>query len=159
MQKPYKCMQKPSKCMRSIRGSAISEMPPAMFLLLFFAFFPLVNLIFLGVVYTSCVALNTAELREAAKTPRSQIKAVMAMLQESWHSNSLGRIAGITQIPESKVYYTNIGEDAYVGVSTTFILKPFLRIPFFDNIPALGKNWSVSLSSKRVLENPNYAFQ
>jgi len=136
----------------------MSEMPPAMFLLFFFAVFPLVNLIFLGVIFASCISLNNAELREAARTPRSQLTTALAALQQDWQNNILGRMTGISNTPESNFYYTNIGEDAYVGVSTTFTLKPFLPVPFLNQIPALGKPWSFSVKSKRVLENPSYAY-
>ncbi len=151
-------MQQYNKSMRSIRGSAISEMPPAMIVLFFFAVFPLVNLIFLGVVFASCVSLNTIELREAARTPRSQLTAVLTLLQEDWQTNILGHLTGTIATPESNFSYTNIGEDSYVSVATTFNLKPFIPIPFFNQIPALGKSWSFSVKGKRVLENPNYAY-
>ncbi len=69
-------MPKQLKNKRSKRGSALSEMPPAMFLLLFFALFPVVDLIYFGVTFASCVALNNIELREAARTARTQLPAI-----------------------------------------------------------------------------------
>jgi hypothetical protein len=150
-------MRQYNQRIRLVHGSALSEMPPAMFLLFFFAIFPVVNLIFLGVVFASCTSLNTAELREAARTPHTQLTGVLTLLQENWQSNALGRIAGVSKAPESNVTYINIGDDAYVAVSTTFSLKPFLPIPFFNKVPALGAPWSFSVKGKRVLENPNYA--
>jgi len=151
-------MQQHNQGLRSKSGSAISEMPPALFMLFFVIVYPLVNLIFLGVVYASCVSLNTTELREAARTPRSQLTAVLNSLQEEWRSNILGRMVGITKVPQSSFSYSNLGDDTYVSVSTTFNLKPIMSLPFFNKVPALGAPWSFSLSSKRVLENPNYAY-
>lgn len=146
------------KSVRSKKGSAISEMPPAMFLLLFFAVFPVISLVFFGVVFASCVALNNIELREASRTPRTQMTSVLNNLQNNWQNNGLGKLAGIAKTPQSKIMYTTIGTDPYVGVSTTFTVKPILVIPFFDKIPGLGAPWTFSIYNQRVLENPNYAY-
>ncbi len=150
-------MHKYLKSTRSNSGSAISEMPPAMFLLVFFALLPIINLIFFGVVFASCIALNDIELREAARTPYTQLSDVLSGLQNSWQTNGLGQLAGVTKAPESNVSYTNIGADAYVAVSTTFTVKPLISVPFFNKVPGLGAPWSFSVNGKRVLENPNYA--
>jgi hypothetical protein len=147
------------KKLRSTSGSALSEMPPALFVLLFFAVFPLVNLISLGIVFASCLALNNVELREAARTPHTQLGTALSSIQNSWASNGLGRLSGVNDPPTSEVLYSNIGSDVYVAVSTTFLVKPFLTLPFFDHVPALGAPWSFTTSGKRVLENPSYAYQ
>jgi len=145
------------KNLRSKSGS-ISEMPPALFLLFFFAVFPMLNLIFLGLIFASCVTLNNIELREAARTPSSQITAVFAELQNNWLTSGFGHLTGSAG-PESEVSYMAIGTDPYVSVSTTFTVKPFLPIPIFKGVPALGSPWSFQVVGKRILENANYASQ
>ena len=118
----------------------------------------MVNLIFLGVVFSSCYALNNVELREAARTPNSKLSAALAALQSNWQDNALGKIAGIKTAPISNISYSKLGPDSYVSVSTTFTVKPFLSVPFFDKVPALGAPWSFTIYGKRVLENPNYEY-
>jgi len=147
------------KKMRSNSGSALSEMPPALFVLVFFAIFPVINLIGLAVVFASCLALNNVELREAARTPHTQLNTALSSIQNTWTSNGIGRLAGVSKTPSSEVSYSNIGSDVYVAVATTFSVKPVLTIPFFDRVPALGAPWSFTASGKRVLENPSYAYQ
>lgn len=142
---------------RSISGSALSEVPPALFLLLFCAVFPMLNLICLGLTYSSCALLNKLELRIAAQTPSSELKSALTSLEQKWQSTGFGQFAGLTNPPACNVSYSNLGTDTYVNVATTFSVKSFFSIPFFSGIPGLGAPWSYTIAGKRVLENPSYA--
>ncbi len=138
-------------------GSSISEFAPALFLLFFFAVFPMINLIFLGLIFSSCVTLNNAELSEAAKTPNSQLASIFSNMQSNWQSTGIGRLTNGATSPQSEISYSNIGIDAYVTVATTFTVKPFFTVPFFNTVPGLGAPWSFTVSGKKVLESARYA--
>ena len=142
---------------RSNSASAISEVPPALFLLLFCAVFPMLNLIFLGLTYSSCALLNKLELRIAAQTPSSELQPALAAIQQKWQSTGIGQFAGVTAPPACNVTYSNLGTDIYVNVATTFTVKSFVSIPFFAGVPGLGAPWTYTIAGKRVLENPSYA--
>ena len=143
---------------RSNSGSALSEMPPALFILVFFALFPVFNLISMGITYCSCTLLNNLELREAARTPNSQLIANLSSLQQSWQTSPVGQYAGLVCPPETDVSYSNNkGSDTYVTVSTVFTAKSFFNIPFFKGVPGLGAPWTYTIAGARVLEDPSYA--
>ncbi len=142
---------------QSNAGSTLSEIPPALFLLIFFAVFPVVNLIIMGLTYSSCALLNNLELREAARTPNSQLSAVILSVQQNWQSGTLGQLTGLVSPPETDVTYSNNGSDTYVTVSTVFTAKSLFNIPFFKGIPGLGGPWTYTIAGNRVLEDPSYA--
>ncbi len=142
---------------RTKSGSAINEMAPALFLLFFFAVFPMLNLIFLGLIFASCAMLNNLEVSEASRTPNSQLTASIATLQTDWQNTGWGRLSVGSATPSYNVTYITIGTDAYVCVGTTFTVKPFMSLPFFNGVPGLGAPWSFTVFGKRVLENSRYA--
>jgi len=143
---------------QSNSGSSLSEVAPALFLLVFCAVLPVINFIGMGLTYCSCTLLNNLELREAARTPNSQLAPILASLQQNWQSSIVGQFAGLTIAPETDVSYShNNGSDTYVTVSTDFTAKSFLTIPFFKNVPGLGAPWTYTIAGTRVLEDPSYA--
>ena len=142
---------------RSNSGSSLSEVPPALFLLIFCAIFPVLNFIMISVTYCSCVLLNNLELREAARTPHSQLIPVFLSIQQNWQASALGQMAGLAGPPDSDTSYYVSGGDTYVTVSTIFTAKSLFNIPFFNGIPGLGAPWTYTISNNRVLEDPSYA--
>jgi len=59
---------------RNVDGSMLAELGPALFIILFFGVFVVVDLISLGIAYSSCQTLNDLQLREAAKLPPALAK-------------------------------------------------------------------------------------
>lgn len=145
------------KLVRPKSGSSLAEMPPALFLLIFFAVLPVLNLIMMGCTYCFCTNLNTLELNEAARTPAAQIDTAFAAIQQSWQSSVLGQYANLAAPPEANVSYTTNGSDTYVNVSTTFTAKSAINIPYFKGVPGLGGPWTYTIAGNRILEDPSYA--
>jgi len=145
------------KSAQSNCGSTLSEIPPALFLLIFVAVFPVVNFIIMGLTYCSCTLLNNLELREAARTPNSQLAPVIASVQQKWQSTTLGQLTGLASPPLADVTYSTNGSDTYVTVSTVFTAKSFFNIPFFKGVPGLGGTWTYKIAGNSVLEDPSYA--
>jgi hypothetical protein len=143
---------------QSNSGSSLSELPPALFFLVFCAILPVVNMIGMGLTYCSCTLLNNLELREATRTPHSQLIPVFASIQQNWQSSLLGQVTGLTIPPATDVSYNNNnGADTYVTVSNVFTAKSFLTVPFFKGVPGLGAPWTYTIAGSRVLEDPSYA--
>lgn len=153
--------QFPGRKRRNSTGAAISEFGPALFLMLFFAVFPVLDMIVCGYNYMSCVALNDLQLREAAKLPRSQAQAangpVRLAIPQKWQNTIIGGFSGTTELPETSVNYQVKHGICFVTVSTTFIINPFLNIPFFYGVPGVGAPLTTTVTNKRVMESPmNY---
>jgi hypothetical protein len=126
-------------------------------LLIFFAVFPVLNLIMMGFTYCSSNMLNNLELNEAARTPSSQIDTAFATIQQTWQSSILGQSAELAAPPEANVSYNVNGSDTYVTVSTVFTAKSAINIPYLKGIPGLGGAWTYMIAGSRVLEDPSYA--
>lgn len=143
-------------------GAAISEFAPALFFLLFFALFPVLDMIVCGYNYCSCMTLNDLQLREASKLPRSMAGAangaVKLTIPQNWQSSIIGGFSGTTILPETAVNYSvSKSGNVFVSVTTNCTINPFLTIPFFNGVPGLGAPFMVSITNKRVMENPaNY---
>jgi hypothetical protein len=144
------------------KGSALSEFGPAIFILFIFAVFPVIDIIFIGLSYCACSTLNSLQLRELAKIPRSQAKAAAQTVEQRWMSSGLGSLAVSNVDPSVSITYNNgednpIGTDVYVNVATTFSVRPLLTIPFFSGVPGLGAPMQWTVSGQRLMENPHYA--
>lgn len=147
---------------RNQRGSALSEFGPALMLMLFFAVFPVLDMIFAGLAYCACVTLNDLELREAVKVPAADAMSTIGAVQENWRTSGLGGFAGLINYPEINISYIDgptraVGVDKYIAIATTVSVKPVLAIPFFANVPGLGTQITYTVSGKRLLESPSYA--
>lgn len=143
-------------------GAALSEFAPALFFLMFFALFPVVDMIVCGYNYCSCLTLNDLQLREACKLPRSMAGAangaVKLTIPQNWQSSIIGGLSGTTTLPETAVNY-NLSKsgNVFVSVTTNCTINPFLTIPFFNGVPGVGAPFTVTITNKRVMENPaNY---
>jgi hypothetical protein len=145
---------------RNPHGITLSETGPALFLLLIMGIFPIMDLIFAGSAYTACVLLNNLELREAARLPASQVENAMIQIAHDWQVSGIGQYAGILGEPTTNYAYTVVPienssgrqTETYVSVTTNVTLRPFLPIPFFNSVPALGAPVSYSITGRRLLE-------
>jgi hypothetical protein len=150
---------------RKPHGYTITEMGPALFLLLIMGIFPILDLIFAGSAYTACVLLNNLELREAARLPASQVDNAMVQIAHDWHVSGIGQYAGSMSDPQTQYSYTVVpienstgrSTETYINVTTNVTLRPFLPIPFFNAVPALGAPVSYSVYGRRLLETPTLA--
>lgn len=133
------------------------EFGPVLFILLFFFFFPMVNLIGLGVSYGACATLNDLQVREASLQPSNLVfnpgGQVQKAIPDQWMA-SIGRL--VTEASPKTVvrYTTGVGTAKNVVITTTVSARPFLAIPFFCSIPGLGAPVDFTVTSERVVENP-----
>jgi len=148
---------------RRRRGSALSEAGPALFLLLMFAIFPVIDVIYFGVSYYSVVTLNDLQLREASKSAKSLAVSpkgdVILGLPNRWSSSALGGLARLSGPPITSVDYKLSEVAVYVSVTTKVSIEPLLKIPFLVKVPGLGAPIEINVARSKLLENPNDIFR
>lgn len=158
---------------RRRRGSAITEMAPAMFILLMVFFFPAVNLVALGLGYADCLYLHDLLLREAAlqkvliinpsPPPPYSVdyscstdpNGPLNELIKSWSSQGLGRFVQTNNTPTQKIYIdlTEGSNNArYVHCDLYIEIRPFLALPFPLKVPAINAPVPFTITGKRVIE-------
>jgi hypothetical protein len=148
--------------LRSAYGGSIAEFAPALGLLLICFFFPLLDLIGIGVSYASCMLLNETQAHEASLIPHQEATAssgsVRHDIPETWLDAGLGKFVKVDGPIKTKVTYrTGQTGDKIVGVKTTVRCNPFLSIPVpVADVPGLNAPMTFSISSERTMENPDY---
>lgn len=151
------------KTFRNQEGSALSEMAPGLFLLVFFGLFLVVDVIALGFNYCSCVTLNDLQLREAAKLPKSLATdpkgPVINDIPAKWKSTAVGAASGVSSHPSTSVAYTPGPGGVWVTVQTVTSVKPLVTIPVFPGVPGLGAPATLSVTGQKLLENSRSAIQ
>jgi hypothetical protein len=151
------------KSFRRSRGATLSEFGPALFLIFFFAIFPVLDMIALGFAYISTLSLNDLQLREAVRVPRSQAidpnGPVMSGVTKKYLSTVMGGLIGSVKPPLTSVDYVPSDVGINVVVTTTSEVNPFLAIPFFPNVPGLSSPATFSVQASRLIESPSYAGQ
>ncbi len=155
---------------RNSVGSSIAELPAALMILLIILFFPMLNLVGLGLSYASCATLNNVQLREAALIPFSQSNKpngpVRQAIPEAWVQSGLGRFVHLNDDPDTKVS-TKAGQldpesgiqEQIVIVQTDFELRPFLvqDSALLPKVPGLNRPIHFTFTTERPIENYNNA--
>ncbi len=141
------------------KGNSIAEFGPALGILLFSFFFPLLDLVMFGFAYSQCLTLNSLQAQRAAAMGKAQARdpggTVIAGLPNAWQHTGMGSFVGLTESPTTAItYVTAVGSDQYVIVATTFSVKPFLQIPLIPGVPALSAPATFTISTRRVVEDP-----
>lgn len=156
--------------MRTKTGAGIAEFGPAMLVLLICIFFPLCDLISMGVSYTLVMVLNYNQVHEAsliesgdAQNPSGSVKKG---IPDVWKSG-MGKFVNMSGNPQTEVTYrdgqtesgtgANGAEDKIVRVRTTVTCNPFLNIPFFVKVPGINAPFPLVVFQERQMENPDYA--
>lgn len=151
---------------RSKRGNAIAEAGPALFFLIIFMFYPMLDLLGLGLAFYSGFMLNTWQTREAALLTANEAQAadghIRKRLPEYWRKSGLGNLANVGEDIETEVIYEDgvadavLKADKVIRVTTTLQYRPWLTVPFFD-MPGLGKPFSITFSNRGHVEDPDLA--
>jgi hypothetical protein len=150
---------------RKIKGSAIAEFGPALGLILIFFFFPLIDLLAVGLSYGFVMVLNYNQVHEASLLPASQASSptgtVIQGIPAQW-LNGMGRFVKMQGSPVTAVTYRDgqLGADQVtdkiVTVTTTVICTPFFSIPLpCVNVPGINAPMTFSVLSERPMENPD----
>lgn len=156
----------PTRRHRRGRGSAIAEFGPALWVLFFFFFFPMIDMLSVAMSYGFVMVLNYNQVHEAALLPRSIATkasgAVMSGIPQEWE-NGMGKFVKQSGTPQTQVTYRD-GEqdgndkvtDQIVSVQTTVICNPFLTIPIpVWGVPGLNAPITFVVLSERPMENPD----
>lgn len=158
---------------RSQSASALSEFAPALFLLLLFGLFPVIDAIFIGIDYASARYLNELQLREAQKLPNSQSSDENGLVKKTiptqWSQSLLGGLHNPDQPVTTKVSYTPVpwqpvGSNQtvnfwFVTIETKVSFRPFLSLPLLGAVPGLGAPITFSISGRRPVENNRFLNQ
>ncbi|MBZ0184780.1 MAG: hypothetical protein K8F91_00910 [Candidatus Obscuribacterales bacterium] len=140
---------------RSERGASISEVGPALFILLFCGLFVVVDVIGVGFNYLCCMTLNDLQLREAAKLPSQMAQEedgpIISDIPVQFRQTVMGGLSGLRENPVTKVEYGSNKGNTYVTVSTTATASPFLTIPIFPGVPGLGAPVVFTVSGTRLI--------
>jgi hypothetical protein len=123
-------------------GSSIAEFGPALAILLFCLFFPLLDLLMLGFDYVACSNLNDLQTQKAAEvTPADAVDGegpVRKALCATWQQTGFGRCVKLSGPPMTDISYRNADDrERYVTVATTFVVEPFLNIPVCPGVSVL----------------------
>lgn len=148
-------------------GSQIAEFGPALWVLLIFIFFPMVDLLSMGVSYGLCMVLNYNQVREASLLPNAEANSpsgtVKKGIPDKWIAG-MGQFTNRTAYPATTISYrdgetdNNKTVDKIVGVSTTVTCHPFLPIPIpVASIPGINGPMTFTVFSECPMENPDYA--
>ncbi|HMW90472.1 MAG TPA: hypothetical protein PLC15_05190 [Candidatus Obscuribacter sp.] len=148
-------------------GSSIAEFGPALGIILICFFFPMIDLLAMGVSYGLCMVLNHNQAHEAALLPNADATnaggIVKKGIPDQW-LDGMGRFVKLSGYPSTNVSYRNgvadasNNQDKFVTVSTTLTCNPFLPIPVpVLNVPGLNGPMTFTVTSECQLENPDYA--
>lgn len=155
---------------RKSRGSALSEVGPAIFLLVVVGLLPAVDMIFLGIDYAAAYTLNELQLREAQKSKKSQTfridGPVIEQIPAQWRKSLLGSIAPSepdiqTQVSYQPVPWQPVGTNQtldfwFVSISTAVRFRPLIIVPFMKGVPGLGAPFTLTISGRRPMENNRF---
>lgn len=155
---------------RTASGAGIAEFGPAMLVLLICIFFPVCDLISIGVSYTLVMVLNYNQVHEAALVDSADALdaggSVKKGIPDTWRSG-MGHFVNMSGNPITDVTYragqtetgsgANGAADTIVRVRTTVNCNPFLSIPFFVNVPGINAPFPLVVFQERPLENPDHA--
>lgn len=172
MKRPHHALK---EFLRSKFGDSIAEFGPALFIVLMFLFFPMLNLISMGVYYGLGMVLNYNQVHEAALLPAAEAESnsgpVKKSIPDQWQAG-MGQFAKLNGKPETKITYRagierqavgagqNDTTDKIVMVQTTIKCNPFLPLPLppsMVNIPGVNGPFTFTLTSEALMENPDNA--
>jgi hypothetical protein len=146
-----------------MKGSAITELGPALFILLICILIPLLDLLYLGMGYCFGYFLHSTEIRELATNKPWPVDGGVAATQalqradNDFVTNSCGLASFLGISPSNlttTVMHPNFGASSYiaapssggniqpgtVSLTTTISIRPWLYLPFFSHVQGLGAN-------------------
>lgn len=146
---------------RTTRGSSIAEFGPALYVLLLCLFFPLLDMVVLGLQYCACAQLVSLQAQKASEIPKKDATSatgpVRGQLPDAWCATGVGKFVRTVNRPQTEILYNSVDKrEQYVSVNTKFEVPPFLLIPICPGIPGLGAPSTFTISTQRLLEDPEH---
>lgn len=160
-------MKRTHNLKRNKKGVSIAEFGPALIVLLIFFFFPLVDLLAIALSFGICTVLNTNQAHEASLDKYQDAAdpngIVMKVIPTTWAAG-MGRFVRSAGAPITTVGYRDGDKnsdgqiDKVVRVTTTVNCNPSVPLPIpVANIPGLNGPYTVTITSEKTMENPDYA--
>ncbi len=152
---------------RNGRANSMAEFGPALMILLICFFFPLLDMLSMGVSYGLCMVLNYNQVHEASLLPMADAVSATGVVRkgitDQWLAG-MGHFVKTQGYPQCDVSYRD-GQtgpdkvtDRIVMVRTSVTCSPFLTIPLpVVNVPGLNGPMLFQISSERPMENPDNA--
>jgi hypothetical protein len=148
---------------RSTKGNQIAELGPALIIILIVVLFPLINLIYLAAGYASAWYLNHLVVREIAMiNPNNDDQVIDEenSITSNWANNGVAHFIGIypdnyqTKVSHATPVYTpSKTNPELVRLTTTVTVRPLFYIPFFKDLPGVGKDMVFAISEERPQED------
>lgn len=141
--------------MRRPSGSALTETGPALFILFIAIFFPLIDLLAMGVAFAIVWYLNHLEVRELAVRNPTETTQVLTDVDRLFTSTGFGTYIGLTM---GRISHPLPGQAVYAGTPRTVTCRtvctvdPFVTVPFFAAIPGLNTACTFQVTSSRLQE-------
>lgn len=137
---------------RRERGSAIAEFGMSLFVIFIVLFFPMVDLAAVCTTYGFCWYFNSMETRELSCRTKAEGEGgtVHQELVNAWKQTGFHSFIG----GESTTYISQVSYEPSDTVTNTtrITTRPFLTVPFFNGVPALGAPYTVVITSSRLRE-------
>ncbi|MBI2812118.1 MAG: hypothetical protein HYX67_14980 [Candidatus Melainabacteria bacterium] len=137
--------------LRRRRGQAISETGPALFVLLVMIFFPLLDVLAMGLQFCCSWYLNHEATHELAVSKFADWNTALDQIKQKFDNTGVPKFAHMvggqhtfTSIPADVA----TGLPAQVNNKTSVTCKPFLNIPLF--FPVAGVNQDITFSFTTV---------
>ena len=148
---------------RGCRGSAITETGPAIFLLIVIIFFPMLDLLEMGVGYIMSSIYHDHMIRELALSAppsappdpaiQNQAQAITKVNTEFKNSGFFNFLK-MTQndLQVSNITYIPPNNPNIVQCTTTCMVQPFISIPWWSQLPGLNAPFPFTITSQRPQE-------
>lgn len=146
------------KKLRTSRGQAITETGPALFVLLVMVFFPLLDLLAMGLQFCCGWYLNHEATHELSVSKFPDWNTALLQVKTKFDATGIPKFAHMTN---GQHVYTNVQPDptgavpAQVNCQTSITCKPFLYIPMFFPVAGVNQDMTISFTTVATWETFN----
>jgi hypothetical protein len=118
-------------------------------------------MVVVGLQYCACAQLVSLQAQKAAQVTKKEATdpagPVRGQIVEAWSHSGIGQFVRTVNRPQTEILYNNADKrEQYVTVNTKFEVPPFLLIPICPGIPGLGAPSVFTISTQRLLEDPEH---
>jgi hypothetical protein len=142
---------------RKRKGASLTEFGPALIVLFFACFFPLLDLITIGISFGSAWYLNNLCATELSLKPQSQQANVTTSVNSAFVQTGISSFLGVTKPSQitHTINYADPGNGAPLTVTCTTVLstKPFVTLQFLQKITGVSIPATFTMTTERPREN------
>ncbi|HEY9793052.1 MAG TPA: hypothetical protein V6D22_21800 [Candidatus Obscuribacterales bacterium] len=142
------------KKLRKFRGQAIVETGPALFVLLILIFFPMLDLLAMGLQFCCGWYLNHEATHELSVSKLADWTIALDQVKGKFDNTGIPKFAHMVSGTHTytSVPGDNIGTPGSVNNTTAVVCKPFLYIPMFFPCPGVNQNMTFSFTTVATWE-------